>query len=79
MTINKTEKFNKWFLHNQDKSGGLITQVTGARLLGITRQSVTDMINAKKLKKYEYTEKGKKEAVFIGLNDVAKAKMKKGK
>ena len=78
MATNKTEKFNKWFLCNQEKSGGLITQATGAKLLGVTRQSITDMINAKKIKKYKYTEKGKKEAVFISLNDIAKAKMKKG-
>ncbi len=46
--------FKEWFFQEWKKTEGLIHQSDAARIIGVKRQSITNMLEDGRLKKYEF-------------------------
>ena len=65
------EDFDKWFMKIWEKEEGIISPVTASRLLKVSRQRVTKMMNDGELKSYKYNSADIKVS-FIPISEVEK-------
>lgn len=60
------ENFCEMFFNEWKKTEGLIRPADAAKLIGVTRQSVNDMIDDGRLKTYKV-----KNITFLGIKDIS--------